>query len=130
MAQRKKSIGKQRATFSLFRQGNPAQKVGTFAFFGKSFKKASAAGSRYLRKLGLTKNLIGVSTPREVKIAKAHERKQRADYLRLARRVAREEKAAGRSSRRRGRFHNTRKRKKNLNFGQRMARLRARKRKR
>ena len=57
MAQRKKSIGKQRATFSLFRQGNPAQKVGTFAFFGKSFKKAEAAGSRYLRKLGLSSNV-------------------------------------------------------------------------
>ena len=92
MAQRKKSVGKERATFSLFRQGNPAQKVGTVSFFGKSYKKAKAAGSRYLRKLGLTAPGQKISNPP----------KRRAVPV-------------------------ERKRKKVLSFGQRMARLRARK---
>mgnify|MGYP001596291985 CR=1 FL=1 len=43
-----KSAGRQRATFKLFggRSQNP---VGTATFLGKSYKKALAAGRRYLR---------------------------------------------------------------------------------
>lgn len=42
-----------KASFSLFRRGNPKEKVGTATFLGKSYKKAKAAGSRYLRQIGM-----------------------------------------------------------------------------
>lgn len=50
MAKRAKSPGKARATFKLF--GGKAQNpVGTATFFGKSLKRAEAAGRRFLRNI-------------------------------------------------------------------------------
>lgn len=48
MAKRAKSLGKERAVFKLF-GGRTQNPVGSATFFGKSWKKANAAGRRYLR---------------------------------------------------------------------------------
>jgi hypothetical protein len=48
MAKRVKSPGRARATFKLF-GGRTQNPVGNATFFGKSYKRAAAAGRRFLR---------------------------------------------------------------------------------
>ena len=95
-----------RATFSLYGRGNPRKKVGTVYFLGKSWKKARAAGARYLRGIGV--NPAGPHL--SVCVDPDFERQQNRR----------------RAARTHTRSRNIR-RKKNENFGQRMARLKAKK---
>ena len=100
----------QRATFTIRRKG---KKIGTASFIGKSWKAAKATGARILR-------AIANPTPESYeKVAKKYF--DRMHYTRSLRASAkaykkRQKKKAPKSNR-----------KKNLNFGQRMARIRARK---
>lgn len=50
MAKRIKSLGRSRATFQLF-GGRTSNPVGSATFPGKSYKKALAAGRRYLKNI-------------------------------------------------------------------------------
>ena len=50
MAQRKKSIGKQRATFQLFTDNEPMP-VGKAIFYGSSWRDAMRIGKKHLRNL-------------------------------------------------------------------------------
>lgn len=50
MANRKRSIGKERATFKLS-GGRTQNPVGSATFFGKSYKKALSAGRRFLKNI-------------------------------------------------------------------------------
>ena len=47
---KRKSMGRERATFKLF-GGRTQNPVGSATFLGKSYKKALAAGRRYLRNI-------------------------------------------------------------------------------
>lgn len=110
----------QKATFKLFKGKNPAKPIGRAVFFGQSQKKALANGRRYLRNVAAGfYDDEGVFHP------------IRASYDYSAKRAGEKKprphkrtRATSRQAGYGGRLRN--KRKSNLNFGQRMARLRKR----
>ena len=115
-----------RATFPILRKN---RRVGSVVGVGKTVKAAESAGRGILRSLGIKKNVAAGFWDD----SGFHPIRASYDYdkSRVGEKRSRPHKrtrATGRRAGFGGRVRN--KRKKNLNFGQRMARLRARKRRR
>ena len=114
MAKRAKSPGKQRATFKLF-GGRTQNPVGSATFLGKSYKKALASGKRFLRNVAAgfwdDSGFHPIRASSDYSSKRAGEGVHRAVAKRRGKTYTKKRKA----------------RRKNVNFGQRMARLRKRK---
>ena len=121
MAKRIKSPGRERATFKLF-GGRTQNPVGTATFLGRSYKKALASGKRYLRNVAAgfwdDSGFHPIRASSDYSSKRVGEGVHRAVPKRRGKTYTKKRKATKRRPRRKTN---------RANFGQRMARLRARK---